>query len=96
MGGLTADNPFADDWIVAAPGRTGQQIAGQIAESLARARVPLQLNAAAREVRPCKGGIELSVAGAAPPCVGGAWSLPAAFVLADCRASRRRPDGLVS
>ncbi|EWM51148.1 pyridine nucleotide-disulfide oxidoreductase family protein [Bordetella holmesii 70147] len=70
VGGLTADNPFADDWIVAAPGRTGQQIAGQIAESLARARVPLQLNAAAREVRPCKGGIELSVAGAAPPVRG--------------------------
>ena len=60
-GGLTADNPFADDWIVAAPGRTGQEIAAQIAESLALARVPLRLNAPARSVRPCKGGIELAL-----------------------------------
>ncbi|OZI77262.1 NAD(P)/FAD-dependent oxidoreductase [Bordetella genomosp. 12] len=61
-GGLTADNPFADDWIVAVAGLTGQQIAGQIAESLEQAGVPLRLGAAARSVRPCKGGIVLSLA----------------------------------
>lgn len=59
IGGLTAANPFADDWIVACAGQTGQQIAAQIAQSIQSAGVPLHLQAPARQARPCPGGVEV-------------------------------------
>ncbi|ARP88114.1 NAD(P)/FAD-dependent oxidoreductase [Bordetella genomosp. 9] len=40
LGGLENDNPFRDDWIAVLPGVTGQQVAANIAQSVAAARVP--------------------------------------------------------
>ncbi|OZI68750.1 NAD(P)/FAD-dependent oxidoreductase [Bordetella genomosp. 1] len=63
VGGLTHDNPFADDWIVALPGKTGQEVAANIAESVAAAGVPLALRTRAVSVRPCKAGVEVGLQG---------------------------------
>lgn len=41
LGGLENDNPFHDDWIAVLPGVTGQQVAANIAQSVAAARVPV-------------------------------------------------------
>ncbi|MFC4275801.1 NAD(P)/FAD-dependent oxidoreductase [Achromobacter aloeverae] len=41
-GGLPNDNPFADDWIAALPGVTGQQVGANIARSIEAAGVPVR------------------------------------------------------
>ncbi|RIQ59756.1 NAD(P)/FAD-dependent oxidoreductase [Bordetella avium] len=69
-GGLTADNPFTDDWNVAAPGRTGQEIAAQIGQSLAAAQVPLHLASPALSVHSCKEGMALTMASSAEVLTG--------------------------
>lgn len=43
LGGLTATNPFTDDWVAALPGATGQQIAANLAQSALAAGVPIAL-----------------------------------------------------
>ena len=58
------DNPFADDWIAVLPGMTGQQVAANIDTSVRAAGVPLRLETRVTEVRPCKGGIEATLADA--------------------------------
>lgn len=87
VGGLAAHNPFPDDWIVAAPGLTGQQVAGRIGESLAQARVPLRLNAPARQVRPCEGGLELAAGDSQAP----EWLAARALVIATGVRARGLP-----
>ena len=51
LGGLTATNPFADDWIAALPGATGQQIAANLAQSTQAAGVPVSLRSPVAQVR---------------------------------------------
>ena len=63
LGGLGNDNPFADDWIAVLPGVTGQQVAANIDASVRAAGVPLRLSTRTTDVRPCKGGIEATLAG---------------------------------
>ena len=63
LGGLGNDNPFADDWIAVLPGVTGQQVAANIDASVRAAGVPLRLSTRTTDVRPCKGGIEDTLAG---------------------------------
>lgn len=63
LGGLGNDNPFADDWIAVLPGVTGQQVAANIDASVRAAGVPLCLETRVTGVRPCKGGIEATLAG---------------------------------
>ncbi|PND33406.1 NAD(P)/FAD-dependent oxidoreductase [Achromobacter pulmonis] len=63
LGGLGNDNPFPDDWIAVLPGVTGQQVAANIDASVRAAGVPLRLETRVTAVRPCKGGIEASLAG---------------------------------
>ncbi|OZI47392.1 oxidoreductase [Bordetella genomosp. 5] len=65
VGGLTHDNPFADDWIVAVPGKTGQEVAANIAASVSAADVPLHLATRAVSVRPCKAGVDVGLEGPA-------------------------------
>ncbi|WP_171963249.1 NAD(P)/FAD-dependent oxidoreductase [Bordetella trematum] len=67
VGGLAAHNPFPDDWIVAAPGVTGQEVAQRIGASLAHARVPLHRDMPAQEAMPCEGGIALAAGDARAP-----------------------------
>jgi len=62
-GGLGNDNPFRDDWIAVLPGQTGQQGAANIARSVSDAGVPMHLGARARQVRPVKGGVEVTLDG---------------------------------
>lgn len=62
LGGLSSDNPFADDWIAVLPGMTGRQVAANIAISVRAADVPLRLETRVTAVRPCKGGIQASLA----------------------------------
>ncbi|OZI20752.1 oxidoreductase [Bordetella genomosp. 9] len=50
LGGLENDNPFRDDWIAVLPGVTGQQVAANIAQSVAAARVPALTRHRARRV----------------------------------------------
>ncbi|WP_154977902.1 NAD(P)-binding protein, partial [Bordetella pertussis] len=64
LGGLGNDNPFTDDWIAVLPDVTGQQVAANIAASVAAAGVPVWLRAPATAVRPCKGGVEVQLGGA--------------------------------
>lgn len=64
LGGLSVDNPFADDWIAVLPGMTGQQVAANIDTSVRAAGVPLRLDTRVTAVRPCKGGIEATLADA--------------------------------
>lgn len=61
LGGLTADNPFADGWIAALPGATGRQVADNLDESVRAAGVPVLLQAPAEHVRPCEEGFALSL-----------------------------------
>jgi thioredoxin reductase len=51
LGGLTATNPFADDWIAALPGATGLQIAANLAQSAQTANVPVSLRSPVAQVR---------------------------------------------
>ena len=51
LGGLTATNPFADDWIAALPGATGLQIAANLAQSAQAAGVPVMLRSPVAQVR---------------------------------------------
>jgi len=60
-GGLSHDNPFADDWIAVLPGVTGQQVAANIARSVQAAGVPARLGTAARRVRRAGAGFELDL-----------------------------------
>jgi thioredoxin reductase len=61
---LGNDNPFADDWIAVLPDVTGQQVAANIDASVRAAGVPLRLETRVTGVRPCKGGIEATLADA--------------------------------
>ena len=45
------------------PGVTGQQVAANIDASVRAAGVPLRLSTRTTDVRPCKGGIEATLAG---------------------------------
>ena len=65
VGGLTHDNPFADDWIVAVPGKTGQEVAVNIAASVSAAGVPLHLGTRAVSVRPGDEGLDVGLDGPA-------------------------------
>lgn len=65
LGGLGNDNPFRDDWIAVLPGKTGQQVAVNIADSVQAAGVPVHLRSPAVHARPCKGGVEVDLSGAA-------------------------------
>jgi thioredoxin reductase len=71
LGGLTADNPFADDWIAALPGVTGRQVAANLAESVRAAGAPALLRSPAVSARPCGNGFEVALGGAAPRAVRG-------------------------
>lgn len=71
LGGLGNDNPFTDDWIAVLPDVTGQQVAANIAASVAAAGVPVRLRAPATAVRPCKGGVEVQLGGAGQDTVYG-------------------------
>jgi len=71
LGGLGNDNPFTDDWIAVLPDVTGQQVAANIAASVAAAGVPVRLRAPATAVRPCKGGVEVRLGGAGQDAVYG-------------------------
>jgi thioredoxin reductase len=51
LGGLTATNPFADDWVAALPGATGLQIAANLAQSAQAAGVPVSLRSPVAQVR---------------------------------------------
>ncbi|MFJ1299929.1 NAD(P)/FAD-dependent oxidoreductase [Pseudomonadota bacterium AL_CKDN230030165-1A_HGKHYDSX7] len=65
VGGLTQDNPFADDWIVAVPGKTGQEVAANIAASVTAAGVPLHLHTRAVSVRASQNGLDVGLDGPA-------------------------------
>jgi len=73
LGGLAADNPFADDWIAVLPGVTGQQVAANIAASVQAAGVPTRLDTPALRARRADGGfeVELGRAGGAVETVRG-------------------------
>jgi len=51
LGGLTATNPFTDDWLAALPGATGLQIAANLAQSAQAAGVPVLLRSPVAQVR---------------------------------------------
>ncbi|HEX7747337.1 MAG TPA: NAD(P)/FAD-dependent oxidoreductase [Bordetella sp.] len=51
LGGLTATHPFADDWLAALPGATGQQIAANLTQSAQAAGVPVSLRSPVAQVR---------------------------------------------
>lgn len=61
LGGLAADNPFADDWIAVLPGVTGQQVAANIAASVQAAGVPTRLGTPALQARRADGGFEVDL-----------------------------------
>jgi len=61
LGGLSNDNPFADDWIAVLPGVTGQQAAANIAQSVKAADVPVRLQARARSARRTDIGYEVDL-----------------------------------
>jgi len=61
LGGLAADNPFADDWIAVLPGVTGQQVAANIAASVQAAGVPTRLDTPALRARRADGGFEVEL-----------------------------------
>ncbi|MCB5363735.1 NAD(P)/FAD-dependent oxidoreductase [Pusillimonas sp. CC-YST705] len=44
IGGLCLGHPYHDNWNATLPGRTGPEVAEQLAASLEQAQVPLQLN----------------------------------------------------
>ncbi len=62
LGGLTATNPFVDDWIAALPGATGLQIADNLARSAQAAGVPARLRAPAVQARAEADGFALTLA----------------------------------
>jgi thioredoxin reductase len=62
LGGLENDNPFRDDWIAVLPGVTGQQVAANIAQSVAAARVPALTGHRAQHVARNGKGFDLSLA----------------------------------
>ena len=51
LGGLTATNPFTDDWLAALPGATGLQIAANLAQSAQAAGVPVALRSPIAQAR---------------------------------------------
>lgn len=51
LGGLTAANPFADDWTAVLPGATGQQVAANLAQSARAAGVPVALRSPVVQAR---------------------------------------------
>ncbi len=73
LGGLENDNPFRDEWIAVLPGVTGQQVAANIAQSVAAARVPALTGIARAQVaRAGKGfDVTLETASGAPSRVHG-------------------------
>lgn len=60
-GGLALSNPFADHWIAVLPDVTGRQVAGNIARSLALARVALLAGHRAVSVEPVSDGFAARV-----------------------------------
>lgn len=84
LGGLENDNPFRDDWIAVLPGVTGQQVAANIAQSVAAARVPsLTGHRARRVVRAGKGlDVMLETADGSPSQVHGRFLVIASGVRA--------------
>jgi thioredoxin reductase len=61
LGGLENDNPFRDDWIAVLPGVTGQQVAANIAQSVAAARVPALTGHRAQRVARTGSGFDVSL-----------------------------------
>jgi thioredoxin reductase len=61
LGGLTATNPFVDDWIAALPGATGTQIADNLAQSVRAAGVPVRLQAPAVQVQANTSGFAVTL-----------------------------------
>ena len=59
LGGLTAENPFRDDWIAALPEVTGRQVAANIARSVELACVNVRLDARVAAVRRTARGFEV-------------------------------------
>ncbi len=69
LGGLPNDNPFADDWIAALPGVTGQEVGANIARSVEAAGVPVLLGRRVTAVARADEGYAVTVepvAGTAP------------------------------
>jgi thioredoxin reductase (NADPH) len=68
-GGLENDNPFGDDWIAVLPGVTGQQVAANIAQSVAAAQVPVlsghSVRGATRAGQGIGGGFDVTLCDAA-------------------------------
>ncbi|WP_454692132.1 NAD(P)/FAD-dependent oxidoreductase [Achromobacter aloeverae] len=60
-GGLPNDNPFADDWIAALPGVTGQQVGANIARSVEAAGVPVRCGRRAVVVERTETGFAVTV-----------------------------------
>ena len=56
VGGLCLVHPFPDDWNASLPSHTGPQVAENLAISLQRAEVPLQLSRAVTRVQPRTAG----------------------------------------
>jgi thioredoxin reductase (NADPH) len=61
LGGLSNDNPFADDWIAVLPGVTGQQAAANISQSVYAAQVPVRIETRAQRIQPTNKGFEVGV-----------------------------------
>jgi thioredoxin reductase len=87
LGGLENDNPFRDDWIAVLPGVTGQQVAANIAQSVAAARVRALTGHRAQRVARAGNGFDVTLGTAAgvPSCVHGRFLVIASGV---------RPRGL--
>jgi thioredoxin reductase len=84
LGGLENDNPFHDDWIAVLPGMTGQQVAANIAQSVAAARVPALTGVRASQVARAGNGFDvtLETADGAPSRVHGRFLVIASGVRA--------------
>jgi thioredoxin reductase len=84
LGGLENDNPFRDDWIAVLPDVTGQQVAANIARSVAAARVPALTGHRAQRVARVGGGFDvmLDTSGGQPSRVHGRFLVIASGVRA--------------